>query len=438
MRLPLATYRLQFNPSFGFKETDAIIEYLAKLGISDIYASPIFKAKKGSLHGYDITDHNQLNPELGSKSDFKYLMKTIKKFRMGWLQDIVPNHMAYDFDNYMVRDVLENGNNSEYANFFDIYWYFVTDKFNGKILAPFLGEPYQQALKQGKIKLKYKEGQIRICYYEKYFPIQIKYNNQSLPSDLKQLQSLSAKDHSITDQILSQQFYKLAYWRETQKVINYRRFFYLNNFIALKEENEKVFNHTHKLTFQLIKEKMFTGLRIDHIDGLYEPAAYLQKIRKKVGDIYIVIEKILALDEKLQNNWPVQGTTGYDFLNFLNGIFCKSVTEAEFTRLYQRISDPRSLYDNLLYKEKKLIIKKYFSGDLKYLLYLLQNIIGKNELCKITTTRLKKVLVEILAYFPVYRTYITAPIENSKDISYFKEALAKAKKIFQAIITNIT
>jgi (1->4)-alpha-D-glucan 1-alpha-D-glucosylmutase len=492
MQVTSATYRLQFNPSFGFKQAETIIEYLAELGISVIYASPIFKAKKGSLHGYDITDPNQLNPELGSRSDFNHLMKNVKNHEMGWLQDIVPNHMAYNCENHMLMDVLENEKNSEYADFFDIRWDFTEDSLDGKILAPFLGASYRHALEEGEIVLEYEDGQIWACYYEKKFPIRLESykevlfrkfqqfkENQDIDNSIlleptglfKTLGNLESVDHAMVkrdcvpetkkrlwnlyktnptiekyfnkniaslnnkskiqplDKVLSRQFYKLAFWGECEKRINYRRFFYINDFIALKAENEKVLNHTHHLIFQFINEGLFTGLRIDHIDGLYDPANYLEKIRRKTGDVYIVVEKILALDEKLHDDWPVQGTTGYDFLNFLNGIFCKSGTEAEFTQLYHKIAGSHTFYDDLLYKKKKLIIEKYFFGDLNYLLYLLQKIIGKSNLGKVSTIpRLRNILVEILAHLPVYRTYKNRSIENKNETSYIRDAIAKAEE----------
>ncbi len=413
MRIPSATYRLQFTPSFGFDQADAIVGYLSQLGITDIYASPIFKARKDSQHGYDIVDPNQLNHQLGSRKDFNKLIQNVQTHEMGWLQDIVPNHMAYDSDNDMLMDVLKNGKESHYADFFDIRWDFTFDTFDGKILAPFLGKKYKQALEQSELKIERKEGQAWICYYDKKFPL--KANSKNVLDDCHKL-----------DEILSKQSYQLAFWQVTKKRINYRRFFYLDDLIALNMQNEKALDFTHRLIFQLVKEKIFTGLRIDHIDGLIEPADYLHKIQEKTNGCYTVVEKILALDECLCSEWSTQGTTGYDFLNYVNSLFCKSDSEAEFTKLYHNITDNHVFYDDLLRKKKKLIIDNYMAGDLDYLLYLLNKIIENSH--QVTLPRLKTVLSEILASFNVYRTYLTSTIQSEKDISYMKAAFAKAKE----------
>lgn len=396
MRVPLATYRLQFSPDFGFEHADKIIDYLAELGISDIYASPIFKAKKGSPHGYDVTEPNKLNPELGSREDFDNLMKNVKNHSMGWVQDIVPNHMAYDWENQLLYDVLEKGRDSDYADFFDIKWDYTDDEFDGKILAPFLGKPLREALEQEEIQLDYDCDKPCVRYYERKFPLQV-----------------SSDTSRPLDEILSEQFYRLAFWQETRKKINYRRFFYLNDFIALNAENEKVFDYTHRLILELLKEKQFTGLRIDHIDGLSNPAEYLHKLRDKSPDSYIVLEKILALDEELPSTWPVQGTTGYDFMNFLNGIFCKQIAENQLTRFYDNISKHNKSYKELLKGKKKLIIEKYMAGELHYLLYLLKKIINSDYLFKEPQFEsFRNALIEILASFPVYRTYVNAQTKN--------------------------
>ena len=408
MRIPSATYRLQFNPAFGFQNATHIVEYLAELGISDIYASPIFKARKGSLHGYDIIDTNQLNPELGNREDFDDLVRNVKSHSMGWIQDIVPNHNAYDNENKLLYDVLEKGRNSEYADFFDIKWDYADDEFDGKILAPFLGKTLAEALKQGEIKLDYDGDKPCIRYFEKKFPLQI-----------------SSDTSQPLDKILFEQFYELAFWQETRKRINYRRFFYLNDFIALNAEKENVFDYTHRLILELVKEEIFSGLRIDHIDGLSDPAEYLHKLREKVPDSYIALEKILVLDEQLPSDWPVQGTTGYNFMNYLNGIFCKQSSENEFTQFYNNISNNEKSYEELLKEKKRLIIKQYMAGELNYLLYLLKKIITGGSLFKAQQfNTYKNVLIEILASLPVYRTYIKSQTKNEfaeKFIASFQQ-----------------
>ena len=369
MRLPVATYRLQFNSSFGFEKALEIVPYLAELGISDIYASPIFKAKRGSLHGYDFTDQNILNPELGTSEDFETLIRELKAHGMGWLQDIVPNHMSYSHENHMLSDVLERGNRSEYYQFFDIEWDHPREGLKGRLIAPFLGDLYGKVLEQGEIKLIYDEAGFAASYYGIRMPLQLDSYAKILSQGLDKLERLLGEDNSDfaeikaiilnavgddsgqglksklwnlycrsidvkrfvdsnvdsfngkkgdpesfnpLDDLLSDQHFRLSFWKVASDEINYRRFFIVNDLICIRTERHDVFDYIHSFILDLIKNGKVTGLRIDHIDGLYNPADYVKTIRDKTIDIYLVAEKILLPGEDLPSDWQIQGTTGYD------------------------------------------------------------------------------------------------------------------------------
>jgi (1->4)-alpha-D-glucan 1-alpha-D-glucosylmutase len=495
MRIPTATYRVQFNSSFGFQAAREILPYLAGLGISDIYASPIFKARKASQHGYDVVDPNQLNPELGASSDFEELISELKSCGMHWIQDIVPNHMAYDSSNRMLTDVLENGRNSKYFHFFDIEWSHFYENLKGRVLAPFLGKFYAECLEGGEIQLRYGRSGLSIYYYSLGFPlrlnsyVQVFGHNINLleekmgennPDFMKFLGALhflealargerinqqydqinhakgmlwdlynndpdiknfmdsnieffngkkgNAESFNNLDSLLFEQLFRLSFWKVAAEEINYRRFFNINGLICLRVEDETVFNYTHNLIFNLIKEGKFEGIRVDHIDGLYDPAGYLGRLREKIGEIYLIVEKILDFNERLPNSWPVQGTTGYDFLNYLNCIFCRKESEKEFTKIYYKFTGLYTSYEELVCEKKRLIIGKHMAGNIDNLAHLMQKIASRDRYGRdITLYGLKRALVEIMAFFPVYRTYINRETLSEADKSYVKEAIERAR-----------
>ena len=494
MRIPVATYRIQFNPSFGFQAAKKIIPYLAELGISNIYASPIFKARKGSTHGYDVVDPNQLNPELGGVEDFEEVITELKNYGMGWIQDVIPNHMAYDSENRMLMDVLENGDSSEYFHFFYIDWNHPYESIRGKLLAPFLGRFYGESLENGEIKLRYDDRGLTINYYNLRFPLKIESYVNVFTHKLGALKRELGRDHpdfikllgilyvlktlpsreevnerydqmrfikrmlwelytknpeikkfidenivtfngrrgnpesfNLLDNLLSEQLFRLSFWKVATEEINYRRFFNINGLISLRVEDQDVFNHIHSLIFKLVKEGKISGLRIDHIDGLYNPTDYLNKLREKAGEMYIIVEKILDLEEELPSFWPVQGTTGYDFLNYVNGIFCKSTNQRKFDKIYSRFTGFKTSYDDLVCEEKRLIIGKHMAGDVDNLAHLMKRISGGyRHGSDITLYGLKRGIVEVMAQFSVYRTYISNETLREEDQWHIKEAVKKA------------
>ncbi len=467
MRVPIATYRLQFNAAFGFAQALEILSYLADLGISDIYASPIFKARKGSLHGYDVVDQTQINPELGMKVDFKNLMEAVKERGLGWVQDIVPNHMAYSQENALLWDVLENGENSRYFNFFDIFWDHPCGDLRGRLLAPFLGKMYSEALEGGEIKLEMAPEGLGARYYDLKLPLKPESMQKILSGDttkvgsgrgagqdgddlkrglwekysrdeefqelfdsaLGEINGIPGKPESFDalDKILSDQRFKLSFWRVASQEINYRRFFTINEIIALRSDLEEVFDHTHALILDLAARGDVTGLRIDHIDGLKDPAAYLRKLRERAGDRYIIVEKILSREERLPS-WPVQGTTGYDFLNLLGGVLVNRESGGDFERIYSGFTGLTMPYGETVYKKKKAVLEKEMEGDAENLSFLLKRVsAGDRHGRDITHIGLKSALAEIMALFPVYRTYGSPEGLRPEDRSTLTDVIKRAK-----------
>ncbi|MGL5064549.1 MAG: malto-oligosyltrehalose synthase, partial [Microcoleus sp.] len=496
MRIPTTTYRIQFHAGFNFESAKQILNYLEELGITDIYASPIFKARKGSTHGYDVVDSNQLNPELGTSEDFETLIGEIQKRQMGWLQDIVPNHMAYDTQNLLLLDILEHGPDSDYFDYFDIEWNHSYENIRGRLLAPLLGNFYGECLENGEIQLKYGENGLSVNYYSLELPVRIesyaKFISQNLghlarelgrkhPDFIKLLGILymiknvpaetqgkerydqiafvkgllwelynqnpivqkffednieffngekgNPESFNPLDNLLSDQFYRLAFWKVGAEEINYRRFFTVNELISVKVEERKVFHKNHALIFDKIEEGKFTGLRIDHIDGLYDPTEYLERLRKKIGDTYIAVEKILEHKEDLPAYWPIEGTSGYDFLNYANGVFCRCDREQQFSDIYYRFTRLNTPYQQLFLAKKTLIIEKNLAGDVDNLAKILKTISGHSRQGNDFTRRgLEQALSAVLASFPVYRTYINQDGLRESDRIYVKEAIAHAKE----------
>lgn len=503
MRIPKVTYRIQFNSEFGFDAAKAITSYLAELGISDLYASPIFKARAGSTHGYDIVDPTQLNPELGTQEAFDALIEELQQHNIGWLQDIVPNHMAYDTQNWYLMDVLENGPESTYVDYFDIAWNSPFASSIEPILAPLLGNFYGACLENGEIQLRYEESGLSVNYYNLTLPLKLESYAQFLTQNLGKLAKSLGRRHptfvrllgilymvknissevtvqqrkdqaafvkgllwelytdnsevktfidenlqlfngepgnpesfNLLDSLLSQQFFRLCYWKVGAEEMNYRRFFTVNELISVKVEELKVFNHTHSLISKLVEEGKFTGLRIDHIDGLYDPTQYLERLKEKTGDTYITVEKILEPGEELPNNWPIQGTSGYDYLNYVNSIFCKSENQDKFTQIYWDITGNKTPYDQIVPEKKHLIIERNLAGDIDNLAFLLKKIASKYRYGNdFTINGLKRALVEVLKRFPFYRTYINQEGISETDRSYTQEVI-EAARAYTPLLNN--
>ena len=496
MRIPAATYRLQFTPDFGFREAEAVLPYLHELGITDIYASPIFYARPGSQHGYDVVDPNQLNPELGSDPQFQSLSDSAQRLGFGWLQDIVPNHMAYDGRNRMLMDVLENGQASPFFDFFDIDWQHPYESMHAKVLAPFLGGFYGECLEKGEIQLYYDERGFGIRYFSLELPLSVESYSDLLTHNLYSLRKrLGAQDidfikflgvlyalknipatqengdradqilfvkrmlwelytgspeikkhfdvnlatfngvagnpesFNLLDRLLSQQHYRLSFWKVAAEELDYRRFFNINELISLKIQNEKVFQYTHALILKFVREGKFSGLRVDHVDGLYDPLGYLTRLRRATDDIYLTVEKILGADENLPLSWPVEGTTGYDYLNALSGIFCARENQHKLSHIYERFTGLHTSGWSVITEKKRLIIGKYMAGDIENLAYLLKRVSSRDRhAADVTLYGLKRALVEVLAFFPVYRSYVTSTSFNAQDREHLTRAVREARE----------
>lgn len=496
MRIPIATYRVQLNAEFGFEATRAIAHYLSELGISDLYASPIFKARVGSSHGYDVVDPNQFNPELGSEESFQHLVAELQKYQMGWLQDIVPNHMAYDSQNRYLMDVLEQGSASTYRDYFDILWNAPLSDSQDSILAPLLGDFYGTCLENGEIQLCYEPEGLSAQYYALKLPLRLESYVTLLSYDLGRLVKVLGRQHpdfikllgilyllknipaettgkqrqdqssfsktllwelytsnpevknfidenicifngekgksesfNRLDQLLTEQFFRLAYWKVGTDEMNYRRFFTVNELISIRVEDPKVFHGTHQWIIQQVKAGTFTGLRIDHIDGLYNPTEYLQRLQEKVGDLFITVEKILEPGEDLPEIWKIQGTSGYDFLNQVNGLFCQLDHEEKFDQIYARFTGNTARFEQVMTEKKHLILDKRLAGDLDNLTSLLKKIASRHRYGNdFTLHSLRQAIAAVLICFPIYRTYTTGDGVLEGDRIFIQRVIQTARE----------
>lgn len=481
-RAPRATYRLQFNAAFTFADARAIAAYLAELGISDVYASPILKARKGSGHGYDVVDASALNPELGSEDDFNALHDELEKRGLGLLLDVVPNHMAASPENSWWMSVLENGTNSRFLHYFDIDWSPVTTRGEtvNKVVLPILGKPYGEALESQEIQLAFDADGFYFTYFDKRLPLNARsYRNvlrqciDALPNEGVgiELRELVEGDSTITntkflkstlwriyeqderfrealdgairrfngekgnvesfnplDEILDRQWYRLAYWRIASEKINYRRFFDVTDLVGVRVENPEVFEARNRRTLELIAEGKVTGLRIDHIDGLYDPIAHMQKLQRRLQGspsdepqttkgFYIVLEKILAHGEELPKEFPVAGTTGYDFLDSVNTVFVDSAGLQQLDAFYKSFTGVTEAFSDITYERKKQVIHELFSGEMRTLGKQLASLAMADRNARdFAPVELTAALTEVTASMSVYRTYIreSAPISEAE------------------------
>ncbi|WP_119459236.1 malto-oligosyltrehalose synthase [Rhodospirillaceae bacterium SYSU D60014] len=514
---PIATYRLQFNSGFTFKDAERLVPYLYALGISHIYGSPYLKARAGSTHGYDIIDHNALNPEVGSAEDFEALVASLHRHRMGQIVDFVPNHMGIgQADNEWWLDLLEWGPSSPYAQHFDIDWQPTKQELGGKVLLPVLGNHYGEVLEQGDLQLRFDatQGSFSVWYHEHRFPIaprqyarilnagleaidrQQQANDDGLAelrrlatefrklrtgdvplrhrpaqrqraAELKQaLADLNAGSPEVASAIgrslqifegtpgeprsfdplhrlLEAQAYRLAFWRVAADEINYRRFFDINDLAGLRMELPELFDRTHRLIFRLIAENKIHGLRIDHIDGLYDPQDYCRRLQAQYralrgsasgdasGDspLYLVVEKILAQHERLREDWPIAGTTGYEFTNLVNGLFVDPAGERPLDRIYRRFIREHAVFDEILYACKKQVMAYILASELTVLATELDRIAEGNWRTRdFTLSSLREALREVVACFPVYRTYVTARGAGPEDRRDIDWAVGQARK----------
>jgi len=512
LHIPLAMYRLQFNRDFTFSDATKLIPYLAALGITHCYASPYLRARPGSVHGYDIIDHNSLNPEIGTPADYEQFVSQLHNHGLGQVLDIVPNHMGVmGSDNTWWLDVLENGQASAYAEFFDIDWHPIKDELQGKVLVPVLGDQYGNVLEQGELKLGFdaERGEFSISYQQHRFPINPHEYPRILHFDFTQLEAkLGATNDAILElqsiatafghlpvgenitpektaertrekeiqkrrlaalcarsaevrnflehnveilngtpgqprsfdalhELIKAQVYRLAQWRVAADDINYRRFFDINDLAAVRTENPAVFNATHRFILELVAQGKVNGLRIDHPDGLYDPAQYFRNLQQGITSagagasrpFYVVAEKILTGNERLREEWPIYGTTGYEFANLVNGLFIDPSTATRMERIYRSFSGRAESMHDMVYECKRLILKVALASELNVLANALSRIaLANRHTCDFTLNNLRSALSEIIANFPVYRTYVANEQVSPEDRRYIEQGVAAGAK----------
>jgi (1->4)-alpha-D-glucan 1-alpha-D-glucosylmutase len=517
-RLPSATYRLQLNRQFTFANALRRVAYLDELGISDIYTSPYLRARAESTHGYDIANHNEINPAIGDEAEYNALVRELHARGLGQILDIVPNHMGIgESSNTWWMDVLENGPSSRYAPFFDIDWRPLKDELENKVLLPILGQQYGRVLENCELVLSYQDGAFFLNYWQTELPINPRTYVDILQAALEQVVERFGDEHEyvleyqsimtgldhlpprteterakviergrekeilkrrlatltesapevraaieqtvqqfngrrgeprsfdMLDALIDRQAYRLSYWRVAAEEINYRRFFDVNDLAAIRMERPEVFEATHQLVLRLLAEGKISGLRIDHVDGLWDPAGYFRRLQEsyleikgagngEMGDgehhsseisspnphparpLYLIAEKILAHNERLPADWAIHGTSGYDFLNALNGIFVDSANEKRFSEIYADFIGARLHMDNLVYETRKQIMRVAMASEINVLAYQLNRISEHNRYYRdFTLYSLREALREVIARFPVYRTYIMAETDTIEE-----------------------
>ncbi len=554
-RRPCSTYRLQFSHLFTFKQAAAIVPYLRDLGITDCYASPYLKARPGSMHGYDISDHNSLNPEIGSWDDYLGFVRTLRKAGMGHIIDFVPNHMGIS-DNPWWTDVLENGPGSPWAGFFDIDWDPVKPELRNKVLLPILEDQYGEVLRSGQLRLELEQGGFRIRYHDHLLPVDPKTAVQILEpvlgnlseildpsdSDRVELESVITACRNLPDRektepeavserqrekevikrrlsqtydgngqvraaldevlktftgvpgdnasydslhaLLESQAYRLSYWRVASDEVNYRRFFDINELVALRMDRSPVFEECHVLLRRMVREGLVDGIRIDHIDGLMDPAGYLWKLQRAcfverglkaiqrrlgveetdsqaVSDLlsqrfdmmrengpqlasttlfYLLVEKILADKEYLRETWPTAGTTGYEYAAGLNRVFVDQRNARSLLNTYRNFAGSTENFRDILYHSKNVLMTTSMSAEVNVIAHALDRISERSRWYRdFTLSSQRDAIREVIACFPVYRSYISAFQESidKRDKAVVDSAVAEAKRRNPAISASL-
>ncbi|MEX1048212.1 MAG: malto-oligosyltrehalose synthase [Akkermansiaceae bacterium] len=389
------TYRVQLSASFDLNEAAAITDYLADLGVTHIYLSPLLQAASGSDHGYDATDPTRVSNTLGGEEGLEAISKALRQQSMAAIIDIVPNHLAACAENPWWWDILHHGKNSVYADIFDIDWNPPDPELKNKLLLPLLGDHPGKVLASGELCLTEENGIPLFRYYEDRFPI----NEEG--------REMLSQGEAGIDPLLKVQFYRLAYWKIGPEQINYRRFFDIQTLAGIRTEDPQVFLATHAKLFEILHSAPIDGLRIDHPDGLRDPAKYFTDLRQATSNQWLLVEKILGPREMLPNSWPVDGTTGYDFLQRVGGLFISSKDEASISDFYADFTGNAMPYGALVRSKKRRVLTQAFAADIRRLVELLKTICDHVPL-KVDYSRrlLHELLTEILANFPIYRTYV--------------------------------
>lgn len=488
-RIPVATYRLQLHRDFGFDDAAAVADYLHQLGVSHVYSSPYLQAAPGSKHGYDVVDHHRVNEELGGSDAHDRFSKKLGACGLGQVLDIVPNHMAISGRrNTYWWDVLENGPSSRYASYFDIEWEVPEEKLRYKSLVPILGDHYGRILHKGEIKIERKGSEFVLRYADHELPAA----PRSLPGILKCAADRSGSDYlafladsyfrlpaaTATDkpslserhrdkeviagllgrlmsespfvaetvdacvaeinrnidalhEFLEHQNFRLAYWRTAEQQLGYRRFFDVNTLVGLRMEREQVFADTHALILRWLREGVLDGVRVDHPDGLLDPKQYFERLRSQAPDAWILAEKILEPGEEFRADWPINGTTGYEYLNQAGGLFVDRNNQAAISQIYEEFTGQSTDYAAVCRDKKHRVLRDLLGSDVNRLTDLFA------QICELHRDRrdytrhdVIRALRELVACFPVYRTYVVPARGEmtAQDERYVNEAVEAAKR----------
>lgn len=429
MRIPASTYRIQLSSDFGFRDAEQLVPYLAEMGISDVYLSPILAPREGSTHGYDVADPTRLNPALGTPEEFASLVEALDERNMGALLDIVPNHMAASPDNPWWRDVLEHGPESDYAGYFDIDWNAPWPAARGKLLLPVLGDHYNAALERGELQLESRDDGYVVTYFDNVFPLAPETCQTLADSDIEAIN----EDPDALDQILDAQPYRLRYWKTERYELNYRRFFNISDLAGVRIEEPEVRRAMHELIGELWEDSKITGLRVDHVDGLRDPAGYLTWLRRTFRGAsgakpYVLVEKILAAHEELPEQWPVAGTTGYEYLNKLNGVFVDPDGHRKLDTIYSQFTGRSEGFRTVVYEKKRFVVDWLFQAEVELMQRDLVAMAARVRQGRdLTSRQLGQALVEISACMPVYRTYTMEPPVSADDRGYIEAAVELAR-----------
>ncbi len=489
-RTPLSTYRLQLHKGFTFDDAAASALYLQELGVTHVYCSPYLQAAPGSMHGYDVVDHQRVNDELGGRAAHGRLCRTLGELGLGQVLDIVPNHMSLGAENRYWWDVLENGTASRYASFFDIDWQPQEERLRDKVLVPVLGDQYGRVLQSGGITVARSGTAFVVEAASQSLPVA----PRSLPtilmraaeyakSDLLSFLGISFRrlpepaswdrnkimarhrdkmvllgllarlcseeegvceaidrsvaelnaNHDALDDFLDQQNYRLAYWKTADQQLGYRRFFDVNTLIGLRVEREHVFEETHALILDWLDRGVLDGVRIDHPDGLRDPLEYFERLRRKAPGAYIVGEKILEPGEFLPETWPIEGTSGYDFLNVVNGLLVEPRGLVELSRIYGEFTGEPTDFHLIAHDKKIAVTQEALGSDVNRLTSLFVEICEDNRNERdYTRAEIRRALRELAACFKVYRTYVVPDrneiTEDDRDQIAKATACAKSKR----------
>lgn len=468
----IATYRLQLHKGFGFAHAMERVPYLKKLGVSHLYLSPVLQAAKGSTHGYDLIDPTRINDELGGRQGFDQLVHTAHSHGLGLILDIVPNHMSIaDPRNTWWWDVLEYGPSGRWAHAFDVDWDAPDPGLKDVVLLPVLGDHRHRVLERGEVKVHRKGGMFFVSYFDQRFPLAPKsigrllheaagrcsnarvmffadayeqLTHHGVIGDLLEellekspmcaaaldagLETLNQSPERL-DQLLDQQCYRLAHWRRAERDLDYRRFFDVNSLVGLRAEDPRVFEASHGLVGELVKTGAADGLRVDHVDGLANPRVYLERLRGLAGDATLYVEKILGPDEELRSDWPVDGTTGYEFANDLTALFVPPEAEEPLGALQRELAGETRSFAEIAAEARAQVLDELLASDVNRLTHTLTELRDRHRDARdFSRHDLKLALQAFVGSFPVYRSYVEPgkPVEMA-DVTLVEKAIAGAR-----------